>query len=721
VLFAGNGVAVEAGYPRWHEVIQSVLHELRKQEFPFNDISPGIFRRAEEMAGLPGGFDNLADLLQASAGQRLLAEVVRDIYALPPKLSPTHQLLRNIPFSGILATSWDTTIETLFGEAAHVVHWSIDQGEVSKLLRDAQLFLIKLNGDPRLPDTFAFTPAQYKRLLRRNDHFQRFLAHLYSSRTLFFLGARLSSIETFVSELPGWEEYPRKSHFALVEDRPDVAVQSERLRAQYGIELLIFRRSGDGYPEVQQFLEALCSQLDTVGRLEPSVTFKGPVPIEPAALDRVTLVNIGPFERLDLDLKADWNVLLGNNGCGKSTVLRAIALGFCGDDPKAQESGATLLRVGTGTGSIEIQVGNQRFVTQLSREGRNVRVRSLALTPLQAGRSVILGFPALRGASSRNPSGPTRGGSPNPEVTDLLPLLEGGVDLRLDGAKQWIVNTQLRAEPSNGTSLEEAQLFTQMRDTYFRLLGDLTPGVEYSFSRIDRQTWQVFVTTQDGEVPIDTLSQGTSSILGWVGTLLQRMFEIHSKSEHPEQEAALVLVDEIDAHMHPEWQQSIVPLLKKHFPRLQVIATSHSPLIVGNLDSEEVYHLRRLEETGKVSVERLGVSFKGWRADQILTGPAFDLETTVSQAAQEWMAEYEALYGKTFREPAEEHRLVELKEILRKEIPPHPETPERREALRLIESYMKDQLQSLPRERREKIAAEAGSLLAEIEAMERPQ
>jgi energy-coupling factor transporter ATP-binding protein EcfA2 len=713
VLFAGNGIAIQAGYPRWHEIVQIILRELRKREIP---IPPKILDRAETMAR-QGGFDVVADLLQASVKPELLAEILLPVYAVPPRLGPFHQRLRSIPFCGILSTGWDRTLETLFSDV-RTVSWPQDPGAVSELLRDPEFFLVKLNGDHRRPETFAFTPDQYRRLLRRDDLFQKFLAHLYSSYNIFFLGTRFSNIETFISELPVWDDTPKRRHFALVEDAPNLDVQAERLRAQYGIELLIYE-SSPGYPEVEQFLDFLYWQLDPVVQVGPSAPPKGPVPIEPATLDRVTLVNIGPFERLDLDLKADWNVLLGNNGCGKSTILRAIALGFCGDDPKAQESGATLLRVGTGTGSVELQVGNQRFVTHLSRDGRNVRVRSLALTPLQAGRSVILGFPALRGTSARNPSGPTRGGSPNPEVTDLLPLLEGGVDFRLDGAKQWIVNTQLRAEPGNGTSPEEAERFSRMRDTYFRLLGDLTPGVEYRFSRIDRQTWQVFVTTQDGEVPIDTLSQGTSSILGWVGTLLQRMFEIHSKSEHPEQEAALVLVDEIDAHMHPEWQQSIVPLLKKHFPRLQVIATSHSPLIVGNLDSEEVYHLRRLSETGKVSVERLGVSFKGWRADQILTGPAFDLDTTVSQAAQDWMGEYEALYGKTHRAPAEERRLAELKEILRTEIPSHPETPERREALRLIESYMQDQLRGLPRERREKITAEAGSLLAELDAMEK--
>jgi predicted ATP-binding protein involved in virulence len=64
---------------------------------------------------------------------------------------------------------------------------------------------------------------------------------------------------------------------------------------------------------------------------------------------------------------------------------------------------------------------------------------------------------------------------------------------------------------------------------------------------------------------------------------LQRLYDVHHALEDPEDGPALVLIDEIDAHMHPAWQRTIAPTLKELFPDLQVLATTHSPMIVGTL------------------------------------------------------------------------------------------------------------------------------------------
>lgn len=703
VLFAGNGMAIDAGYPSWYTIMERLAKSMPPQ---LSSVSPDRLIKLLRQ----GEINLAAEIIQASVPTDLLIAFLERIYSSPPKLTRTHLLLESLPFAGTISASWDDTLERLFAPKARVVYWTEDPEAAATLLRDSEQFFVRLMGSPRRPKSFVFSIDEYRKRLRTNETFLKFLTHLYSSYTFLFIGSTLWQIESFAEDLAFWST-PSRQHFALVQDSENLDLRAERLSTRFGIEAIPYEAS-DGYPEVEKFLTELRARLD------PGALSLASFQIEPATLDRVVLTNIGPFEQVDLDLTAGWNVLLGDNGCGKSTILRAIALGFCGDDPQGQKGAARLLRAGAATGSIELHVGKQRFVTNLTREGRTVRARSAALTPLQAKRSVILGFPALRGSSQKNPSGPTRGGASRPEVEDLLPLLLGGVDSRLDDAKQWVVNTHVRAEPGDGHSPEDATRCFRLLNTYFEILRDLTPGVDFRFSRIDRETWDVFVRTPDGEVPIDTLSQGTTSILGWVGTLLQRMLEIHGKSDQPEHEAALVLVDEIDAHMHPEWQQSLVPLIKKHFPRLQVIATSHSPLVVGNLEAREVLHVRREAESGKVLVERLNVSFQGWRADQILTSPAFDLQTTIGEKAQQLMDEYASLYGKTQRTPEDQERLEVLANTLRSQIPSHPETPEKREALGLLEEFMHQQLLDQPQEKRERIAAEARDLLAEIDSLE---
>ena len=287
-------------------------------------------------------------------------------------------------------------------------------------------------------------------------------------------------------------------------------------------------------------------------------------------------------------------------------------------------------------------------------------------------------------------------------MADVLPLAIGTLDYRMDSLKQWIVNMQLRAEGDT----RDSERYRRLSDSFFQLMDDVTPGVRLSFSDIDRKSWQVMVKTDDGVVPLDLISQGMAAIFMWVGTLLERMYEIYADSQEPEQEPALVLIDEIGAHMHPEWQQALVPMLREKFPNLQVIATTHSPLIVANAGPEEVLLLHREDESGQIGLERMDSSFQGWRADQVLTGPAFQLETTLGYKTRRLQDEYAELLGKSRRSKAEEKRFQQLAGELEQAIPSHPESEERRLAFDLLDEWLQERVKDLPEERKKKIRKE---------------
>ena len=78
-----------------------------------------------------------------------------------------------------------------------------------------------------------------------------------------------------------------------------------------------------------------------------------------------------------------------------------------------------------------------------------------------------------------------------------------------------------------------------------------------------------------------------------------------------------MIIDEIDAHLHPSWQQRIIPTLTHHFPHLQIFCSTHSPLMLAGLKEGQVQLLNRGED-GKVIVSRNEVDIKGWTADEIL-------------------------------------------------------------------------------------------------------
>ncbi len=132
-------------------------------------------------------------------------------------------------------------------------------------------------------------------------------------------------------------------------------------------------------------------------------------------------------------------------------------------------------------------------------------------------------------------------------------------------------------------------------------------------------------------LPYPALSDGYRAFICWVGDLLYHLNMNCPREQRLVDLRGVVLVDEVDLHLHPEWQRQLVPSLSRAFPRLQFILTSHSPLVVGTLSSRNVLLLEEQEQSKGVratEVRRLGEELYGLSADQILTSESFQLEST---------------------------------------------------------------------------------------------
>jgi hypothetical protein len=223
---------------------------------------------------------------------------------------------------------------------------------------------------------------------------------------------------------------------------------------------------------------------------------------------------------------------------------------------------------------------------------------------------------------------------------------------------------------------------------FFRLIGILADRPDVDYLRVT-ENYRVMVKvgdTIDG-IPLELLSQGMTSLFGWVGVLCQRLKEtlqVPTNDPLPASSYALVLIDELDAHMHPRWQQVIVTRLKRAFPNVQFVACTHSPLIVGGLTKEEVDRFA-LDE-GKVVKVDFDADMTMGRADQLLTGELFGLETTLDSVTQEIMQRYETLLGLE-RNPEQEAEFQDLAKALDSRIPPVPSNLVARRAAELIDAY----------------------------------
>lgn len=122
--------------------------------------------------------------------------------------------------------------------------------------------------------------------------------------------------------------------------------------------------------------------------------------------------------------------------------------------------------------------------------------------------------------------------------------------------------------------------------------------------------------TPDGDLPLNVLSQGTQSLIQWLAHFLIGYAEYYDFPESLDDKSGILIVDEIDAHLHPSWQRRIIPTLTQHFPSLQIFCSTHSPLMLAGLKEGQAQRLRR-DDHGKVTVSRNDGDIIGWSVDEI--------------------------------------------------------------------------------------------------------
>ncbi|MBX3566326.1 MAG: AAA family ATPase [Sphingomonas sp.] len=125
-------------------------------------------------------------------------------------------------------------------------------------------------------------------------------------------------------------------------------------------------------------------------------------------------------------------------------------------------------------------------------------------------------------------------------------------------------------------------------------------------------------------IPVERLSEGYKSVFAMVVDIIHELLDHYTSLE---QAQAVVLIDEIETHLHPRWKMQIMTSLRRALPRVQFIVTTHDPLCLRGMDDDEVLVLQRVEDA-KIR-PMLGLpSVKGMTAEQLLTSDYFGLSST---------------------------------------------------------------------------------------------
>jgi hypothetical protein len=661
VLYAGAGLSAAADYPTWVPFIGQLLDWAAGAGV----LEPDETRKLK--AALDAGeVDLVADAIIRSVhrGGRdadlesfLVSVFDREGKPLPER----YRRLEKLGLSAALTTTFDTLLEQTFSRSPDSALTPRDTEQLLGALSTKDFFIGKLYGRLTDPTSVMLSPSQYDEAVARNAGFGQFMESLFVSRTLLFLGCSLKGIQDYLGGLR--IKGANRRHYALVAVAGEIwETKADYLLDRYGIQVIPVPESR-GQEAVDAFIadlaDAIAARRAQTRKSDASQSAgRSPREGSPGLVREVQLRNIGLFADLRLEMDPHWNLLLGDNGVGKSTLLKAVALAFCGRD--GRDYAERLLAAGQTSGRISIRTDRQEYVTDLSRTRSGVEVTSLPDRPLEIEGWLALGFPALRTLTWRAARvGSDDEGRGRPVPQDLTPLLSGEPDPRLDEVKDWIVSLDYWMH-RGGTDPARIHDF---REGLFALLGDVTRTPGLHFDRVDKESNRVMVAADGLSIPIEAMSQGTASLLGWLGVLVRRLFQVAGGSPAGLERPALVLIDELDAHMHPGWQQVLVSRLKERFPQVQFIATTHSPLVVAGLEAGQVVRFRRLAGKGVVA-ERPLHGLKGVGVAGLLTSELFDLASQLDPETESLLARKRELAARDDLAPAETLELGDLDERL---------------------------------------------------------
>jgi len=236
-----------------------------------------------------------------------------------------------------------------------------------------------------------------------------------------------------------------------------------------------------------------------------------------------------------------------------------------------------------------------------------------------------------------------------------------------------------REDYENEKRLDDAVFRDSQLQAVRRAVEELLPG--FSAPRIRRQPMRMVVRKGDTEVDIKHLSDGERYLLTLGADIARRLALANPQAARPELCSAIILIDEVESHLHPSWQRHVVPALARTFPHCQFIVTTHSPQVLSEVRPECIYLL--LQEGEQLSVVRpeaslgrdsnrilediLGVAARPDRIKESLREYFRLIDTNDLEAAKKLRVELEQEIGRTEPEFARADVLIRRKELLNRE------------------------------------------------------
>jgi energy-coupling factor transporter ATP-binding protein EcfA2 len=379
----------------------------------------------------------------------------------------------------------------------------------------------------------------------------------------------------------------------------------------------------------------------------------------------------GPRQSLDFsdgnDFPAQWTVILGDNGTGKTTLLQCLAVLEFGDLPEygwltsATKGKKAFQFSGTILSGVKLADSGKE------KTAKNFAVRGISnkrgykrkeIRGAEAGGLVCYGY-----GSARRMGGVA-------VLTDRTytrrSLTLFNDDAVLFNAEEWLLKLDYIASKTSQVQEKFKKRLDQVKHILIHLVPDIKE-IHLTTPTEKQPNPKIVFRTDYGWVSIDDLSLGHKTMIAWGADLIRRLFERYPDSENPIAEPAVVLMDEIGLHLHPRWQREVMQFLSREFVNTQFIVTTHSPLVAQSTYSiaqqGKKVNLIVLKKMGNHVLIKKEEPPRGWRIDQVAACDLFGL-TTYPAELEVLIQERRNLLFKSKLTKQDERRLKELESLI---------------------------------------------------------
>ena len=348
-------------------------------------------------------------------------------------------------------------------------------------------------------------------------------------------------------------------------------------------------------------------------------------------VDFIELINFRNIQKQKITFEnKNFVALIGDNGSGKTTILEGITKGFV---PVLRTINAEAMKecdlankdIKSGTNSVGVTLGitldnekyvwtnRRRFSAQQpfenigNKKEENVKeLKDLKTKYLQCVEERKLPLVLYYGTDRIIREVPQRGHIKEFKVTDAVRNCFDNVNYFRD-FYDWFKTEEdielrgLRKNPNykNPKLNCVRTALDRMIKGYYNLRIELAPS-------------RMVMTNLEGvDLQIDQLSGGYKAVLSVIADIAKRLSMANPDSLNPLEEEAIILIDELDLHLHPKWQKEIVDDLKRTFPNCQFIVSTHSPFIIQSLDAEELFDIKTMQYAKEEG------NYKGWSIEAI--------------------------------------------------------------------------------------------------------